>query len=117
MFIASATLSALLALLFGSAGLDKITGNRRQIDTAAKLEVPWHRYRLIAVPEIAASAGLLAGLAFAPLGIAAAIGLVLLMTGALLFRLRVHDAAPFLLGDGTFIALAGVAAVLRIATA
>lgn len=117
MFVASAILSCALALLFGLGGLEKITGNRRQASTAAKLDIPWHRYRLIAIPEIAASAGLLVGLAFAPFGIAAAVGLVLLMTGALLFRLRARDAVPFLLGDGMFIALAAAAVLLRLVTA
>ena len=61
--------------------------------------------------------GALVGLVFAPIGIAAAGGLVLLMTGALASRIRVHDAAPFLLGDGTFIVLAAATAITRIASA
>jgi hypothetical protein len=68
------------------------------------------------VPEIAASAGLTAGLVIAPIGVAAAIGLVLLMTGALAFRVRVHDATPFLVGGGMFVALAPATAILRIAS-
>jgi hypothetical protein len=35
---------------------------RTELDKAAKLKIPWPRYRLIAVPEAAAAAGLLAGL-------------------------------------------------------
>jgi hypothetical protein len=77
----------------------------------------WPRYRLIAVPEAAAAVGLLAGLAVAPLGVAAATGLVALMAGALAFRIRVHDAIPFLLGDAAFLVLAVVTATLRAVTA
>jgi hypothetical protein len=117
MFIAAAVLAGLLAVLFASAGVDKFTGAQRQVDTAAKLGIPWRRYRLIGVPEVAASVGLLAGLVIAPIGVAAAIGLVLLMTGALAFRVRVHDATPFLVGDGMFIVLAAATAILRIASA
>jgi DoxX-like protein len=51
---------------------------RFQVQTAERLRIPWPRYRLIWVPEAAATLGLLAGFAIAPLGAAAAIGLVLL---------------------------------------
>ncbi len=117
MFIAHAVLAGLLAVLFATAGGDKFRAAQRQVDTAAKLGIPWRRYRLIGVLEVAASAGLLVGLVFAPIGIAAAGGLVLLMTGALASRIRVHDAAPFLLGDGMFIVLAAATAITRIASA
>jgi uncharacterized membrane protein len=117
MFTAAAVLAGLLAVVFASAGVDKFRRARRQVDTAVKLGIPWRRYRLIGVSELAASAGLLAGLVIAPIGVAAAIGLVLLMTGAQAFRVRVHDAAPFLLGDGMFIVRAAATAILRIASA
>jgi hypothetical protein len=68
------------------------------------------------IPEIAASAGLVAGLAVAPLGAAAAGGLVLLMAGAIRFRVRAHDSLPFLLGDAAFLLLAAATVVLRIAS-
>lgn len=67
----------------------------------------------IAVPEAAAAAGLLAGLAIAPIGIAAAAGLVALMVGALAFRIRAHNAIPFLLADVMLLVLAAVTATLR----
>jgi hypothetical protein len=44
---------------------------------------------------------------------AAAIGLVLLMAGAVMFRLRVHDAVGFVLGDASLLVLAAVTAALR----
>jgi hypothetical protein len=65
----------------------------------------------------AAAAGLLAGLGIAPLGIAAAAGLVALMAGALAFRIRVRDTIPFLLGDAAVLVLAAVTATLRALTA
>ena len=106
--------SGLLAFVFGSAAIGKLVRQRQQVQTAEKLRIPWHRYRLIAAPEAAATAGLLIGYASAPFGAAAAIGLVLLMAGALMFRLRIHDSAGFLLGDAVLLGLAAATAVLRV---
>ena len=117
MFAATIVLSAVLALLFAAGGAGKLAGIRPQVETAQRLNIPWQRFRLIGIPEIAASGGLLAGLALAWLGAAAASGLVLLMAGALSFRIRVHDRFPFLLGDAVFLLLAATTAVLRIVTA
>jgi hypothetical protein len=106
--------SGLLAFVFGSAAIGKLARQRQQVQTAEKLRIPWGRYRWIAAPEAAATAGLLIGYASAPFGAAAAIGLVLLMAGALTFRLRIHDSAGFLLGDAVLLGLAAATAVLRI---
>ena len=113
MFIAAAVLSGLLALVFGAGAVGKLTGMRSQVETAAKLRIDWRRYRLIALLEAAAAVGLLAGLSIAPLGVAAATGLVLLMAGAVAFRLRVHDGFGFVFGDTMLMVLAGVTAALR----
>ena len=106
--------SGLLAFVFGSAAIGKALRQKQQVQTAAKLRIPWNRYRWIAVPEAAASVGLLIGYASAPFAAAAAIGLVFLMAGALAFRLRIHDSAGFLLGDATLLGLAAATAVLSI---
>lgn len=82
--------------------------------TAEKLRIPWRRYRWIAVPEIAASAGLLAGYASATLAAAAAGGLVLLMAGALAFRVRVRDSPGFLFGDAMLLGLAAATSALLV---
>jgi DoxX-like protein len=108
--------SGLLAFVFGSAAVAKVVRQKQHVRTAEKLRIPWHRYRWIGVPEAAASAGLLIGYARAPLGAAAAIGLVLLMAGALAFRFRVRDSAGYLLGDAALLSLAAATAVLRIAS-
>lgn len=113
MFIAAAVLSGLLAFVFGMGAIGKITRMRSQVDTAAKLRIAWSRYRLIAVPEAAAAVGLLAGLGIAPLGVAAAIGVVMLMAGAVAFRLRVRDAFGFVFGDAMLMVLAGLTVAFR----
>jgi hypothetical protein len=104
--------SGLLAFAFGSAAIGKVARQRQQVQTAEKLGIPWDSYRWIAAPEAAASVGLLIGYASASFAVAAAIGLVVLMTGALTFRLRIHDSAGFLLGDSVLLALAAATAVL-----
>jgi len=104
--------SGLLVFVFGSAAIGKLVRQRQQVQTAEKLRIPWHRYRWIAAPEAAASVGLLIGYASAPFAAAAAIGLVVLMAGALAFRVRIHDSAGFLLADATLLGLAAATAVL-----
>ena len=104
--------SGLLAFVFGSAAVAKLFGQQRQVETAEKLQIPWARYRLIALPEAAAAMGLLIGYASAPVGAAASIGLALLMAGALAFRVRIHDTAGYLLGDATLLGLAAATAAL-----
>jgi DoxX-like protein len=107
--------SGLLAFVFGSAAIGKLLRQRQQVQTAEKLRISWDRYRLIGAPEAAASIGLLVGYARASVAAAAAMGLALLMAGALTFRLRIHDSAGFLLGDAALLGLAAATAVLRIA--
>jgi hypothetical protein len=58
--------SGLLAFVFGGATIGKLLRQRQQVQTAAKLQIPWDRYRWIAAPEAAASLGLLIGYASAP---------------------------------------------------
>jgi hypothetical protein len=106
--------SGALVFVFGSAAVAKLFRQKQQVQTAAKLRIPWGRYRWIGAPEAAAAIGLLIGFVLAPLAAAAAIGLVILMAGALAFRLRIHDAVGFLLGDAALLALAAATAALRI---
>jgi hypothetical protein len=114
MLIADA-FSGVLIFAFGGAAVGKLVRQKQQLQTAEKLRIPWQRYRLIGVLEGAAAAGLLLGYANGLLAVAPAIGLALLMAGAIAFRLRVHDSAGFLLGDATLLALAAATAVLRLA--
>jgi hypothetical protein len=117
MFIATVVLSGILAVVFGAGAVGKVTRMRSQVETAAKLGIRWRRYRLIALPEAAAAVGLLAGLGFAGLGVASAIGLVALMAGAVVFRVKARDGLGFVLGDATLMVFAIVTAVLRSVTA
>lgn len=74
------------------AALSKVTGQRSMRDMAAHLGIAWPRYRAIGVLELAAVAGIVAGLLWWPwLGVAAGGGVVLLMVGAVVAHARVKD--------------------------
>ena len=81
MFLA---LSLLLALACMAPAAAKLAGAPAVRESAAHFGIPWNRYRLISVPELAAAIGVLAGLQAHALGVAAACGMAILLTGALI---------------------------------
>ena len=107
------TISLLLtaACLLPAAG--KLTGNPKMRKSAAHFGIPWPRYRLIGVAELAAAAGVLVGLWWHPLGVAAAAGIALLLLGALIAHGRATDSgkemAPALLALAITIAYLAIA--------
>ena len=94
------TISVLLAVACLLPAIGKLSGQPRMRQSAAHFGIPWPRYRLIGAAELAAAAGILAGLRWHPLGVAAAAGMALLLTGALITHRRAADsikqAAPAL---------------------
>ena len=86
-----AALSALLLMgcLLPSAA--KLAGHPRMRESARRFRIPWQRYRLIGVAELAAAAGVLAGLRSHVLGLAAAGGMAFLLVGALIMHRRAGD--------------------------
>ena len=66
------TISLLLAAACLLPAAGKLTGQPRMRKSAAHFGIPWPRYRLIGVAELAAAAGILTGLYWHPLGLAAA---------------------------------------------
>jgi uncharacterized membrane protein YphA (DoxX/SURF4 family) len=85
--------SVLLALLCLLPAVAKVSGQPRMRQSAQHFGIAWERYRLIGVAELAAAVGVLAGLRVRPLGVAAAVGMVLLLIGALITHSRAGDAA------------------------
>jgi uncharacterized membrane protein YphA (DoxX/SURF4 family) len=110
MFIALSLLLAAVCVLPAAA---KLFGHPKMRHSADRFGIPWDRYRLIGVAELAAAAGVLTGLAWRPAGLAAAAGLTLLLLGALLTHRRAHDsvadAAPALIALAITIAYQVVA--------
>ncbi|HEV3290803.1 MAG TPA: DoxX family protein [Streptosporangiaceae bacterium] len=90
MFTALSLLLAAACVLPGSA---KLLAHPKMRKAAAHFGIPWRGYRLLGVAELAAAAGVLVGLWWRPLGVAAGAGMVLLLTGALLTHRRARDAA------------------------
>ena len=88
MFAALSVLLLIGCLLPGAA---KLAGHPRMRESARHFRIPWRRYRLIGGAELAAAAGVLAGLWWHPLGLAAAAGMAFLLVGALIMHRRAGD--------------------------
>ena len=99
MFLA---LSLLLALACMAPAGAKLAGAPAVRESAAHFGIPWNRYRLISVPELAAAIGVLAGLRHPALGVAAACGMAIVLLAALIAHRRARDSitvmAPALAG-------------------
>jgi DoxX-like family len=81
--------------------------------SASHFDIPWSSYRLIGVAELAAVAGVLAGLYWLPIGVAAATGTAILLVGALTVHRQAGDglqeAAPAVLALAVSLAYLAVA--------
>jgi hypothetical protein len=108
--IATVVVTALLAALFTFSSLIKLIGVRQSLEIRDHLGVKPVQWRMIGSVELAGVAGVLAGLAWAPIGVAAAVGLALLMLGAIGFHVRasdsIADTAPSVIGLGLAVATA-----------
>jgi hypothetical protein len=113
-FVASVIVSVVLAILAAASAHAVLTRNTKVITQMTRLGIPMNWLPFLAGCEIAGSVGLLAGIAYPPLGIAAAGGLILYFVGAVLAHLRVgdKDVAPALV----FLAVSVAALVLRVAS-
>jgi uncharacterized membrane protein YphA (DoxX/SURF4 family) len=107
------TVSLLLATLCLLPGAGKLLGHPKMRQSADHFGIGWPRYRLIGVAELAAAAGILIGLRWHPLGLAAAAGMALLLLGALVTHRRAGDNAKEM--ASALVALAVTIAYLAIA--
>ncbi|MFJ2722704.1 DoxX family protein [Streptomyces sp. NPDC087437] len=115
MFIGYVIVAALLALASVGSAFLTFTRNPQVVSSMTKVGVPDSWLPWLATAKAAGALGLLAGLVAAPLGIAAAGGLVLYFVGAVISHLRVKDnaVAPVVV----LTLLAAAALVLRVASA
>ena len=88
------TLSLLLTAICLVPALGKLTAQPRIVASAGHFGIPWERYRLIGFAELAAAAGVVLGLSWLGIGVAAASGMALLLLGALAFHRRAGDRFP-----------------------
>jgi len=107
------TISLLLAAACLLPAAGKLTGQPKMRQSAAHFGIPWPKYRLIGIAELAAAAGVLIGLWWHPLGVAAAAGMSLLLLGALITHRRAADSgkemAPVLIALTITIAYLAIA--------
>ncbi|MFF4257074.1 DoxX family protein [Streptomyces sp. NPDC001663] len=96
------------ALVFVPLGVAKIAAVPVMRRTAAHLGMSPGLYRVVGTLEVVGAAGLLAGLAWLPLGAAAAAGLTVLMAAAAVVHLR-HGDPPARAVPAAVLALVAVA--------
>ena len=84
--------SVVYALMCAAPAAMKLTGTAQMRTAAEHFGIPWNRYRVIGILEAAAAAGVLAGICWRIVGLAAALGMVALLVGAAIMHRRAHDA-------------------------
>jgi hypothetical protein len=110
----AATSVLLAALLLVSAAM-KLSHQERFVQGYTRVGVPEDKLDYLAVILLAGAAGLLVGLLWAPLGVAAAVGVTLYFLVAIVFHIRGDDAEH--LAPPLVIALLATAALgLRVAS-
>jgi uncharacterized membrane protein YphA (DoxX/SURF4 family) len=110
-------LSVVLALAMASSFVRKVTGDATSEGLRERLQVAPDLWRVVAVLELVAASGLLFGLARAPLGAAAALGIALIMLGAIAAHLRAHIGGLALFPPLLVLVFSTATAALRVATA
>jgi uncharacterized membrane protein YbjE (DUF340 family) len=114
MFLA-AIVSILLASLLVYSAIRKLTHDDQVVESYARAGVPEDRLNQLAVVLLAGAAGLILGFLWGPIGVAAAVGLVVYFAVAVGFHIRADDwrhlPTPLALA-----LLAAVALTLRLAT-
>ncbi|WP_151774770.1 DoxX family protein [Streptomyces abyssomicinicus] len=91
MFIAYVVLAVLLSLVLFVSARGDITRDPKVTEQLKAVGVPDGWFVPLGLVKIAGALGLLVGIAYRPLGVAAAIGLVLYFVGAVITHLRAGD--------------------------
>ncbi|MER5224666.1 DoxX family protein [Streptomyces flaveus] len=91
MFVAYVVLAVVVSLLLVFSAVPDITRNPKITEGLKALGVPDSWFLPLGLVKIAGALGLLVGIAYRPLGIAAAIGVVLYFLGAVITHLRGGD--------------------------
>jgi uncharacterized membrane protein YphA (DoxX/SURF4 family) len=89
-FIAVSLAYALMCLVPAAM---KLSGAEKMRMAAQHFGIPWPRYRLIGVVELAAAVAVIVGVFFAPAGVLAAVGMIALLIGAVIVHRRAGDTA------------------------
>lgn len=115
MSVATTTVSAVLAALLAWSAIRKLSHREDVVRSYVRVGVAEDKLNYLAMILLAGAAGLILGVAWAPVGVAAAVGVVCYFLIAIAFHIRARDArnlpAPL-----TYAVLAAVALTLRLAT-
>jgi hypothetical protein len=117
MFILTAVLSVALAAAMALTAARKVNPDKSSLALRDRLGVSARLWSAVGLPEAAAAVGLVVGLWWAPLGVAAATGVVLLMAGAIGLHLRARFLGAALAPPIGILVVAVAVAALRLATA
>jgi len=115
MFAVTAVVSIVLASLLAYAAIRKLSHRPAVVESYLRAGVPEEWLDRLAIILLAGAAGLLAGLLWAPIGVAAAAALIAYFTVAITFHVRAGD-AEHLPTPLTIALLATVALGLQLAT-
>ena len=113
MAMATVIVTILLVVLFGFASSIKLLGVRQSLAIRDQLGISATNWRVIGLLELAGVIGVLVGLWWPPIGIAAATGLALLSLGAVISHVRASDGAAQSVPAAIGLALAIAAIVLH----
>ncbi|MGH7452024.1 MAG: DoxX family protein [bacterium] len=104
MYIAHIAVAVLMSLLIAGSGVAKLRRDPRVVKVINEVvRVPMKFFPWLAACEFAGGIGLLIGIAWPPIGLAAAVGLIIYFLGAIIAHVRVGDvkgigAPAFMLG-------------------
>jgi hypothetical protein len=91
MFAAAAVVTALLAAMLAASAVRKLGHREEVVQTYVRVGVPRDKLDYLAYILLAGAAGLVLGLFWAPIGIAAGIGVVCYFVLAIAAHIRHHD--------------------------
>ena len=92
MFAAAAAVSSLLAAIVAFSAIRKLSHRPEVVATYTRVGVPENKLDYLALILLAGAAGLVAGLFWGPLGVAAAVGLSVYFLFAIGAHIRADDA-------------------------
>ena len=90
--VATVIVSALLAALLTFAAIRKLSHREEVVETYTRVGVPEDKLDYLAIILLAGAAGLILGLLWTPLGVAAAVGVTCYFLVAIAFHIRANDA-------------------------
>ncbi len=107
-------LSIAVGVLFVMTGGVKVVGLKQSLEIRDHFAMSPGLWRVVGTLETAGGVGVVLGLAWTPIGVAALIGLVLLLLGAIASRIRVKDPFGWLVVDAATLALVVVTLCLSL---